>query len=105
MLKPGGICTNTFFVFDEVAIAAMQAGRTDRAYHDVGDGMYACDPGNPNFGVGFTPEVIASLHAAHGLALIPPVRFGTWSGRRDQTYVFQDVVVARKAHATAISPG
>ena len=105
VLKPGGICANTFFVFDEIAIAAMKAGRTDRAYRDVGDGMYACDPGNPNFGVGFTPEVIASLHAAHGLALIPPVRFGTWSGRKDQSYVFQDVVVARKAGPTAIVPG
>jgi|ERR1022692_4645791 SAM-dependent methyltransferase len=105
VLKPGGICANTFFVFDEVALEAMKAGRTDRAYRDVGDGMYACDPGNPNFGVGFTPDVIALLHEAHGLALIPPVRFGTWSGRKDQSYVFQDVVVARRADPTAILPG
>ncbi len=104
VLKPGGICVNTFFVFDEFALAAMQAGRTDRAYLDVGDGMYACDPHNPNFGVGFTPGVIASLHEPHGLTLIPPVRFGSWSGRKDQGYVFQDVVVARKDDPIAIHP-
>ena len=103
VLKPGGICVNTFFVFDAVALAAMQAGRTDRVYHDAGDGMYACDPDNPNFGVGFTPAVIASLHEPHDLSLIPPVLFGTWSGRKDQAYVFQDVVVARKAGPTESS--
>ena len=105
VLKPGGVCVNTFFAFDEFAVAAMQAGRTDRAYRDTGDGTYAFDPGNPNFGIGFTPEVIASLHQPHGLTLIPPVRFGPWTGRKEQAYVFQDVVVARKVGTTAILAG
>jgi SAM-dependent methyltransferase len=104
VLRPGGVCVNTFFVFDEFALAAMKEGRTDRAYRDVGNGMYACDPGNPNFGVGFTPDVIASFHQPHDLALIPPVRSGTWTGRKDQSYVFQDVVVAQKAGPTALLP-
>ena len=45
VLKPGGICANTFFVFDEHRHRG-DAGRSHRsAYRDLGDGMYAATRG------------------------------------------------------------
>ena len=96
VLRPGGMCVNTFFVIDDFAVEAMSAGSADRSYVDQGGGAYLCDPGNPNLGIGFTPDVITSLHGSHGLGVVPPLRFGGWSGRRQAAYVYQDVVVARK---------
>lgn len=97
VLRPGGVCVNTFFVIDEFAIEAMRAGRADRSYIDQTDGTYLCDPRTANLGVGFAPDIITSLHEAHGLTLAPPVRFGTWTGRTIESFVYQDVVVARKS--------
>jgi hypothetical protein len=83
-------------VIDDIAVAAMREGRADRMYVDQGDGTYLHEPLNPNLGIGFTPAVIASLHEGHALAVDDPVRFGTWTGRVPESYVYQDVVVARK---------
>jgi SAM-dependent methyltransferase len=97
VLRPGGLCVNTFFVIDEFAAEAMRTGRADRSYIDQRDGTYRCDPRTPNLGIGFAPDVITSLHEAHALSVVPPVRFGTWSGRSVESFVYQDVVVARKS--------
>jgi SAM-dependent methyltransferase len=97
VLRPGGVCANTFFVMDQFAIDAMRTGRADRAYRDLGSGTFLCDAGNPNLGIGFTPDVISALHRGNGLSLVPPVRSGTWSGRKVESFVYQDVVVARKS--------
>lgn len=97
VLRPGGVCVNTFFVIDEFAADAMHAGRADRSYLDQGGGTYVSDPRNPNLGIGFAPDVIGSLHQAHGLTIAHPVRFGSWSGRKVESFVYQDVVLARKS--------
>lgn len=97
VLRPGGACVNTFFVMDDFAIGAMQSGRADRRYVKQGPGVYVADLENPNFGIGFTPDVINTFHERHGLTIVPPIRFGDWSGRDVECFVYQDVVVARKA--------
>ncbi len=95
-LRPGGTCVNTFFVMDEYALDAMRSGRADRSYVSQGPGVFVADPDNPNFGIGFTPDVITSLHGTHDLAIIRPIHFGDWTGREGSPFVYQDVVVARK---------
>lgn len=96
VLRPGGVCVNTFFVIDEQAAAAMRSGRADRSYVERAGGEYLCDAANPNLGIGLTPDVISAMHERHGLSVVSPVRFGTWSGRVVESFVYQDVVVARK---------
>lgn len=100
VLRPGGVCVNTFFVIDKFAAEAMRDGRADRSYFDHMDGTYLCDPRTPNLGIGFTPDIITSLHETHGLTVVPPLRFGTWTGRTVESFVYQDVVVARKSMRT-----
>jgi len=97
VLRPGGVCVNTFFVIDDFAVDAMPAGRADRSYLDQGNGTFLCDPRNPNLGIGFAPDVITSLHTRHALSIVTPMRFGTWTGRHAEAFVYQDVVVARKS--------
>jgi SAM-dependent methyltransferase len=104
VLRPGGMGVNTFFVMDEYAVEAMATGRADRDYVSQGPGTYVADTTNPNFGIGFTPDVINTLHESHGLAVVPPIRFGDWSGRDMKPYVYQDVVVARKGAAHTAEP-
>ena len=84
---------------DGFAVGAMHSGRADRRYVSQGDGVYIADLDNPNFGIGFTPNVINTFHETHGLTIVPPIRFGTWSGRKVKSFVYQDVVVARKGTA------
>jgi SAM-dependent methyltransferase len=103
VLRPGGVCVNTFFVMDDYAVAAMEAGHADRRYVTHEAGTYVADTTNPNFGIGFTPDVIGTLHEGHGLTIVPPIRFGDWSGRDVEPYVYQDVVVARKVTPRAAS--
>jgi SAM-dependent methyltransferase len=105
VLRPGGACVNTFFVVDESAVEAMRAGRADRLYFEQGDGIYLCDPHNPNLGIGFAPVIIQRLHQTHGLTIEYPVRVGTWTGREVESFVYQDVVVARKAHSISQNEG
>ena len=62
VLRPGGICVNTFFVIDAFALDAMRKQRADRSYLDAGDGSYVEDLNNPNFGIGFEPDAITSMH-------------------------------------------
>ena len=50
------------FVMDGIAVDAMQSGRADRRYVRQGDGAYVADLDNPNFGIGFTPDVINTFH-------------------------------------------
>ncbi len=100
VLRPGGMCLNTFFVMDDFAVEAMQSGRADRRYVRQGDGVYVADLDNPNFGIGFTPDVINTFHESHGLTIVPPIRFGGWTGRKLESFVYQDVVVARKGTAS-----
>jgi SAM-dependent methyltransferase len=100
VLRPEGACVNTFFVIDEFAAEAMREGRADRTYVDRGDGTYQHDAQNPNLGIGFAPALVASLHEQHALFIDFPVRFGTWSGRDLESFVYQDVVIARKRSAT-----
>lgn len=104
VLRPGGVCVNTFFVMDDYAVDAMAAGRADRRYVSQEAGTYLEDPSNPNFGIGFTPDVISTLHESNDLAIVPPIRFGDWSGREVKAFVYQDVVVARK-RAVIAAPG
>lgn len=101
VLRPGGKCINTFFVLDDFALEAMHSGHADRRYVRQADGVYVADLDNPNFGIGFTPDVINTFHESHGLTIVPPIRFGDWSGRKVESFVYQDVVVARKGMANA----
>jgi SAM-dependent methyltransferase len=96
VLRPGGYCVNTFFVVDQFALEAMRARQADRSYIDHGDGSYLASQGDPNFGIGFAPEVISALHEANGLTIVSPVRFGSWTGREVESFVYQDVIVARR---------
>jgi SAM-dependent methyltransferase len=97
VLRHEGVCVNTFFVIDPLAVDAMRDGRADRGYTEHGSGVFLGNSGNPNLGIGFAPDVLQSLHATNALAIVPPVHWGTWTGRVAESFVYQDVVVARKA--------
>lgn len=97
VLRPGGLTINTFFVLDDFALRAIEAGTADRAYRQTAPGIYMEDPSDPNTGIAFGEEAVKSLHTENGLEIVPPVHFGTWSGRPVGSFIYQDVVVARPA--------
>jgi SAM-dependent methyltransferase len=103
VLRPGGVSVNTFFVIDDFAAGAMQSGTADRRYVRQASGVYVADLENPNFGIGFTADLITTMHESHDLTIVPPIRFGDWSGRTVECFVYQDVVVARKTVKTTKS--
>lgn len=95
VLHPGGVSVNTFFVLDDFALNALDARIADRSYVESAPGVYMKEPHQPNSGIAFTIDTIHSLHRENGLSIVEPVRFGTWSGRQVDAFIYQDVVVSR----------
>lgn len=93
VLKRGGRCFATFFLFDGDTLGLIESGATDVAFpHD--HGLYKVQSEEKPEGVVAYREdwVIQSFERA-GLTIRTPIHLGTWTGReRELTY--QDAVVA-----------
>lgn len=97
VLVRGGVCLNTFFLLDDFAHEALRQGSTTHRFPYRGDGYYAKRGSNVEAGVAYDEATVRRLYTTHDLEIVEPVRFGSWSGRRDNLYSYQDAIVARKA--------
>jgi SAM-dependent methyltransferase len=99
VLKPGGWMWNTFLLLDEISEPLARKQHADRPNihmpFEIEGGLTAI-PKNPEALISFRRPVIEEIHTKHGLQ-IEEVRFGPWSGRRDNLRAsYQDVVIANK---------
>lgn len=99
VLRPGGRVLGTWFVLNDESRAAMatRPGALNLSHVHQGDSQArVVDPVTPESAIGFEQERIVAMHAAAGLRIVEPIRFGSWCGRTD--YVsYQDIVVAERA--------
>lgn len=93
VLAPGGTCLITFFLLDDEARDAMEAGRCGlRFVHPIGPARVH-DLADPEGAVAYEENFLRDLHETHGLAIAEPIHRGSWSGR-EGAVSYQDLIVA-----------
>ena len=93
--KPGGRCLVTMFLLNDESRALM-TGRTSRFDFRYGTGevRYAVET-VPEDAVAYDEAFVLNLFARCGFEVSPPVRYGSWCGRRDHLS-FQDIIIATR---------
>ncbi len=95
LLKPDGKCLATFFLLNDKQRSLKAEGKNSNAFH-ASDGTIAfANPDVPEAIVAFEEEKVVALAASHGLSVVAPIRFGTWSGDNTGTS-HQDIVIFRR---------
>lgn len=95
VLSPGGRLLATFHLLNQHTFERMRAGDTAIRFRHGSDGVYVADLSLPELSVAYEEEAVCALYARHGLEIVEPTRYGSWSGngvRRGR----QDLVVARR---------
>lgn len=95
VLKPGGRCLITYFLWNDEAAELCRAGKS-RFNFDCDRGAYRTEnPAVPETAVCYPEGLIVDLYARTGFTLKHPPWHGTWCGR-PQGLSGQDVIVAWK---------
>jgi SAM-dependent methyltransferase len=95
VLKPGGQCLCTFFLLTDTTLRLLAEGRS--AYDltiDAGD-YRTVDREKPERVVALPLALVDGGFQRHGMRIVRPIRFGTWSGR-ESGLSHQDIVIAVK---------
>ena len=94
VLEPGGRLLATFFLLGDRSRAGVRTGSAAIDFGHRLDGCWVTDPALPELAVAYDEKDVRKLHREHGLELVEPIHYGSWSGNagaRD----YQDIVVAR----------
>jgi len=96
VLAPGGRVCATFFLSTEEALRAMEAGGAVHQFSVVREGYRASHATVMEAAVAYDEAAVRARYARHGLRIVEPIHFGTWSGR-ESGETHQDVIVAEIA--------
>jgi SAM-dependent methyltransferase len=95
VLAPGARCLASFLLLDDEAELCIANGKSMLTVaHPLG----ACRVESvevPEAAVAYRVEVVRATFAAHGLTIVEPIHFGSWSGRSGGLST-QDILVAEK---------
>jgi SAM-dependent methyltransferase len=96
VLKPAGRAMLTFFIIDDVARRLMADGKASLNFDvDLAD-CFTIDEKTPERAIAYPESRIMALLREAGLVLVPPVYFGSWSGRPGMLDT-QDLIVVSRA--------
>jgi SAM-dependent methyltransferase len=98
VLKPGGTCLITFLLRNEESTRLIRAGKSDLDFVHEMDGYFTTKPEDPEAAIAYDEQTALRFFAHCGLAVEPPVRYGSWCGR-DRFLSYQDIIVAAKLAA------
>jgi SAM-dependent methyltransferase len=93
IVKPGGLCVNTWLIVDDFARYTLSSGVADRSLPYVVNKAYTYSTKNPLMCTAYdlTDVTAAYQHAGHEIV---KVLWGTWSGRGNGVH-YQDIVISR----------
>jgi SAM-dependent methyltransferase len=96
VLKPGGRCLCTFFLLTDESSALIAAGKGTHNFKYERPGYRTIHEKREEEAIAFPETYIRDLYAQRGLDVQEPLRYGSWSGRKEHMS-FQDVVIAAKS--------
>jgi SAM-dependent methyltransferase len=94
VLKPGGRCLISYFLFNDEARALVEQGRSTLDFHVVRDRYATVDPDVPENAIALDETFIMALYSQLGLSVRRMER-GSWCGR-EQFLSYQDLILAVK---------
>jgi hypothetical protein len=92
ILKPDGLCVNTWLAIDEFAAYALSCKLADRALPYEVDGFLTYSKENPLVCSAYRLHAIQEIYAAAGHTIVS-ILWGSWSGRGNGL-TYQDVVIS-----------
>jgi SAM-dependent methyltransferase len=97
LMKPSGVCVNSWLVVDDLAEASLRCGLADRAlpYESKEEGFLYYMQDNPLMCSAYRLAALQAIYAEAGHEIVD-IRWGTWSGRTPtQSFLYQDIVISR----------
>lgn len=96
VLKKGGRCFATFFIFEEIP-AAMSKHRPDYLdfKYKFDENSYVIDSKNPEAAITFRESWVRTVFLENGFEIQEPLHYGSWTGRKP-FISFQDILIAVK---------
>lgn len=94
-LKPTGRCFITFFLLNDESENQIRAGN---AHHTFPFPYGACRVHSfetPETEIAYPEQLVINLFEKYNLEVIPPIHYGSWSGRPD-FLDNQDIIIAKK---------
>ena len=95
VLKVGGRCLITYFLLNPESKQRMEAKVSRREFGYELEGCRVRDREIPEREVAFEEQTVRGLYQRHHLAIMEPIRYGSWSGKPDYLS-YQDIVVASR---------
>ncbi len=97
VLAPGGRCFATYFLLNTQTDTLVEQGQGTLTFrHPMPHGR-TDRAENPDAACAYDEDYIRGLYAANGMAIIDPIRYGSWSGRTTDVG-YQDIIVSEKPH-------
>jgi len=101
VLKEGGRCFITYFLLDKESLEHINTGAStiDFKYKAAGyeEECRIMDIDIPESAVAYSLEYIEQLYKKNRLEILPPVRSGSWCGRKE-SFSYQDMMLAGKVY-------
>ena len=97
LMKPEGICVNTWFIVDRFAQSALSCGLADRElpFEFEKEGFYTYLKDNPLMCTAYKLEQLTAIYKAAEHEILD-IRWGTWTGRLPTHQLsYQDVVISK----------
>jgi hypothetical protein len=95
ILSDDGRCLMTFFLLNEQQAELAQRGRSRLDFRH-GEGVWRYVYRNsPESAIAFDESHVLEMLQSHGLELVEPIFYGTWTGRVDGLS-YQDMLLVRK---------
>lgn len=95
VIKTGGKCLIAFFLLNPESKKLIEAKSTPMDFRYKRDGYRVVDESKPETAIAYDENLVRMLYKKRGLSVIEPIRYGSWSGRKDYLS-FQDIVIAIK---------
>jgi hypothetical protein len=93
VVKPGGICVNTWLIVDEFARYSLNCGVADRVLPYKVNDAYTTSLTNPLMCTAYDLADVQRAYEKAGHEVVK-ILWGTWSGR-DNGVHYQDIVISR----------
>ncbi|MDG5814183.1 class I SAM-dependent methyltransferase [Chitinispirillales bacterium ANBcel5] len=95
VLKTGGKCLITYFIFNKETETLVQSGLTTQKFIYKLDGCLTTNKDIPEAAVAYREEVVRDMYRKLNLKIIEPIHWGSWCERKT-TLSYQDIVIAEK---------
>lgn len=95
VLVPGGRCFITYFILNEESVDSMRENKNSLQFVFPVDQGKSIQVNEPEVAMAFNEAYIRELYQKHGLEVVEPIRYGSWSGRKNDVG-YQDIIVGIK---------